>query len=71
LRLAEVAPEVLENLRSDDMTWLRLLLLVLIALPLAGCEAIGDIFQAGMAVGVIMIVAVVGLIAFVVARIRS
>jgi hypothetical protein len=53
------------------MTWLRLLLLVLIALPLAGCEVIGDIFQAGMAVGVIMVIAVVGLIAFVVAKIRS
>jgi hypothetical protein len=53
------------------MTWLRLLLLALIALPLAGCEMVGDIFQAGMAVGVIMVIAVVGLIAFVVAKIRS
>ena len=53
------------------MTWLRLLLLVLIVLPLGGCEMIGNIFQAGMAVGVIMVIAIVGLIAFVVAKIRS
>ena len=53
------------------MNWLRLLVLMLIALPLAGCEMVGDIFQAGMAVGVIMILAVVGLIAFVVAKIKN
>ena len=53
------------------MTWLRLLLLMLVAVPLAGCEMVGDIFQAGMAVGVIMILAVVGLIAFVVAKIKN
>jgi hypothetical protein len=53
------------------MTWLRVLIVLLAALPLAGCEVIGDIFQAGMAVGVIMILAVVGVIAFIVAKIRS
>ena len=53
------------------MTWLRLLVLVLVALPLAGCELVGDIFQAGMAVGVIMILAVVGVIAFIVAKIKN
>ena len=53
------------------MTWLRLLLVLLVALPLAGCEAIGDIFQAGMAVGVIMVLAVIGVIAFVIAKIKS
>jgi hypothetical protein len=53
------------------MTWLRLLLVMLVALPLAGCELVGDVFQAGMAVGVIAILAVVGVIAFIVAKIRS
>jgi hypothetical protein len=53
------------------MTWLRLLVLLLVAVPLAGCEVVGDIFQAGMAVGVILLLAVVGIIAFVVAKIRS
>jgi hypothetical protein len=53
------------------MGWFRVLLVLLAALPLAGCEAIGDIFQAGMAIGVIMVVAVIALIGFVVAKIRS
>ena len=59
------------GLGSNAMTWVRLLLLLVVALPLAGCEAIGDIFQAGMAVGVIMILAVIGVIAFIVAKIRN
>ena len=53
------------------MGWLRLLVVVLATLSLTACEAIGDIFQAGMAVGVIMVVAVIALIGFVVAKIRS
>jgi hypothetical protein len=53
------------------MGWLRLLVVLLATLSLTACEAIGDIFQAGMAVGVIMIVAVIALIGFVVAKIRS
>ena len=57
--------------REIVMTWLRLLLVMLVAVPLAGCELVGDIFQAGMAVGVIMILAVIGLIAFVVAKIKN
>jgi hypothetical protein len=35
-----------------------------------GCELIGDIFQAGMWVGIIMVVIVVGLILFVVSKVR-
>ncbi len=53
------------------MGWLRLLLVVLAAVSLAGCEAIGDIFQAGMAVGVIAILIVIAFIGFIVAKIRS
>jgi len=53
------------------MTWLRLLVLLLVALPLAGCEVVGDIFQAGMVVGVVAILAIVGVIAFVVAKIKN
>ena len=53
------------------MGWLRVLLVLLAALPLAGCEAIGDIFQAGMAVGVIMVIAVIAVIGFVFAKMRS
>jgi hypothetical protein len=53
------------------MGWLRLLVVLLATLSLTACEAIGDIFQAGMAVGVIMVVVVIGVIGFVIAKIRS
>ena len=53
------------------MTWLRLLLVLVATLSLTACEVIGDIFQAGMAVGVIMVVAVIALIGFVIAKVRS
>lgn len=53
------------------MTWLRLLLVLIAALPLAACEVVGDIFQAGMAVGVILVVAVIAMIGFLIAKIRS
>ena len=38
---------------------------VFAALNFAGCEAIGDIFKAGIWVGVIAVVAVVAIIAFI------
>lgn len=53
------------------MTWLRLLLVLVATLSLAACEVVGDIFQAGMAVGVILVVAVIALIGFIVAKIRT
>lgn len=53
------------------MTWLRLLLVLVATLSLTACEAIGDIFQAGVAVGVIMVVAVIAMIGFLIVKIRS
>ena len=53
------------------MTWLRLLVVIAAALSLSACEVVGDIFQAGVAVGVIMVVAVIAVIGFVIAKIRS
>jgi len=53
------------------MGWLRVLIVMLAALPLTACEAIGDIFQAGMAVGVIMVVIVIAVVGFLVAKLRS
>lgn len=54
-----------------DMGWLRVLIVLLVALPLTACEAIGDIFQAGMAVGVIAVVLVIAVVGFLVAKLRS
>jgi hypothetical protein len=49
-----------------------MLWLVLIAALLSsGCELVGDIFQAGMWVGVIMVAVVVGLILLVVSKARG
>lgn len=55
---------------NQGLRALSLLLVVLTATTLAGCEAIGDIFQAGMAVGVFVVLIVVVLIGFVIAKVR-
>ena len=46
----------------------RLLLVAVAALTLPGCELVGDIFQAGMAVGIFLVLAVVGLVIFLAAK---
>lgn len=48
--------------------WSELTVATPVTLALGGCELIGDIFQAGVWVGVIIVVAVIGLIGFVVAK---
>jgi len=51
-------------------SWL-LLLLVLSALTLTGCEAIAGIFKAGMWTGVIGIVLLLVVVGFIAAKIRG
>jgi hypothetical protein len=53
------------------MAWLQLLVLVLVSMTVAGCELVGDIFQAGMWVGAIIIVGIVAIVAFIAAKIRG
>ena len=53
------------------MAWLRLLIVLLATLPLAACELAGDIFQAGVWVGGLMIVIVLAIIGFIIAKIRT
>jgi hypothetical protein len=48
-----------------------IVLLVLVSLTSAGCEVIGDIFKAGVWVGVFMVVIVLALVGFVAAKIRG
>ena len=52
------------------MGWLRLLVVLLATVPLAACETIGNIFQAGVWVGVIMVVLVLALVGFLAAKLR-
>ena len=48
-----------------------IVLLVVVALTSAGCEVIGDIFKAGVWVGVLMVVVLIALVGFVAAKIRG
>ena len=50
--------------------WL-LPLLILATIPLAGCELIGDIFKAGVWVGVIFVVLIIGLVGFIASKLRA
>ena len=46
-------------------------LLMLATIPLAGCELIGDIFKAGVWVGVIFVVLIVGIVGFIASKLRA
>lgn len=45
-----------------------LLPLLALLLTLSSCELIGDIFKAGMWMGVILVVAVIGLVLFIISK---
>jgi hypothetical protein len=62
-----IAPTVAEDL----MPVLHLVLLLLVTLTMTGCELAGDIFQAGAWVGAIAIIIVIGVVAFIAAKIRG
>ena len=51
-------------------TFTRLFLVLAAGIVLAGCELAGDIFQAGMAVGIFLIIAAVALVVFLVSKVR-
>jgi hypothetical protein len=53
------------------MRSLWLALLMFLATIVAGCEVIGDIFQAGFAVGAVMVILVVAGIAFLVMKFKG
>lgn len=44
--------------------------LIAVAISLSSCELVGDIFQAGMAVGIFVVVLIVGLIIWLLTRFR-
>jgi uncharacterized membrane protein YkvI len=46
-------------------------LLVISTIMLAGCELVGDIFEAGVWVGVILVILVIGLIVWLFSRGRT
>jgi uncharacterized membrane protein YkvI len=46
-------------------------LLVVSTMMLAGCELVGDIFEAGVWVGVILVILVIGLIVWLFSKART
>lgn len=50
--------------------FLRLLAVLVLALSVSACEAIGTIFEAGIWVGVIMVVVVLALVGFIATKLR-
>ena len=42
---------------------------LLLTLSMSSCQIVGDIFKAGVGVGIFMVVAVIGLIIFLIAKI--
>ncbi|HUP40587.1 MAG TPA: hypothetical protein VM115_10740 [Vicinamibacterales bacterium] len=48
----------------------RLFLVLLAGIALSGCELVGNIFQAGMAVGVFIVIAVLAVVVFLVSKVR-
>jgi hypothetical protein len=52
------------------MLSMRLILASTVLLALAGCETIGNIFEAGVWTGIIGIVIIVAIILFIVGRMR-
>jgi hypothetical protein len=53
------------------MFWTQLLLLVLAAITLPGCEIVGGIFKAGVWVGVLAVVLVIAIVGIIAGKIRG
>jgi hypothetical protein len=56
---------------EEAMPFLWVTLLVLATIPLAGCELAQGIFKAGVWVGVLGVAIVIGIVAFIAAKIRG
>lgn len=50
---------------------LYVLLFVLISVSLTSCELVGDIFKAGVWVGILAVAAVIGLIIFLISKVSG
>lgn len=52
------------------MNALRLLLIVVLSIALAGCEVIGGIFKAGFWTGMILLIVILAVIAWIASKVR-
>ena len=53
------------------MVWLKLVLLAVLSMTFAACELAGDIFEAGAWVGAIIVVLVIAIVGFLIAKVRG
>jgi hypothetical protein len=53
------------------MAWVQLLLLVLVAIALPGCEVVGGIFKAGAWVGAVAVILIIAIVGILAAKIRG
>jgi hypothetical protein len=51
--------------------WFAMVLIAVVSLALAGCEAIGAVFKTGVWAGAIMIVLILAVVGFIAAKIRG
>jgi hypothetical protein len=51
--------------------WSRIIAVVLLGVPLGGCEVVGGIFKAGVWVGALAVIAIIVLLVFVVAKVKG
>jgi hypothetical protein len=63
--------EEVASMEKNSLIAARVLLLVVLALSMSGCEVIGGIFKAGFWVGIIVVVLIVGIIGFIAAKLRG
>lgn len=49
----------------------RTILLLFVLLGFASCEAIGDIFKAGMSVGIFLVILVIAVIIWIISKFRK
>jgi hypothetical protein len=52
-------------------SWYPFVFLLLFTVALTGCEVIGDIFKAGVWVGVLLVLLVIGIIVWLVTRSKA
>jgi hypothetical protein len=57
--------------RRTVMAWVQLLLLMLVAIALPGCEVVGGIFKAGAWVGALAVILVIAIVGILAAKIRG
>jgi hypothetical protein len=68
---AQVSEFALDVSRRTVMAWVQLLLLVLVAIALPGCEVVGGIFKAGAWVGALVVILVIAVVGILAAKIRG